>query len=169
MDLLPILSKTESYSVDNAPRKMKPSEKIEPYKGLVAQKRVMPMLSSIVEEAKSVDENTLYDGNLVTKLILHPSYLAKSYYPKDILDKYELENIGSKEVLIKPEERVTVSQKKNEKIASSQLFVSGRLDSFKKLLDDIKSSKAHDIEHDLRKIEKLSLFEPSEKYDQKKS
>lgn len=167
MDLLPILSKTESYSVDNAPRKMKPSEKIEPYKGLVAQKRVMPMLSSIVEEAKSVDENTLYDGNLVTKLILHPSYLAKSYYPKDILDKYELENIGSKEVLIKPEERVTVSQKKNEKIASSQLFVSGRLDSFKKLLDDIKSSKAHDVEHDLRKIEKLSLFEPSEKYDKK--
>lgn len=150
MDLLPILSKAESYSIDNPPKKMKPSPKKVPYKGDVARKRVLPMISSIIEGSRKLDKDTICDGSIVTKLILHPSFLAKSYYPKDILNRYDLKNIGSMEVWIQPEERVVEKQKKSEYIVSSQMFISGLPQSFENLLDDIKNSNVQDVEDDLQ-------------------
>lgn len=166
--LLPILSKAESYTVSNEPRKMHPSPKKIPYSAPVASGRVKRMLSEIKLESSLLSEKSKPDGKIVTKLTLHPSFLAKSYFPKKVLKDYGLISLGSKEVLIEPSVRVTEKQKENTLIATCQFFISGQVEQFEKLYFDLHNSNQIDpnVIEDIKKIEDISIYKSTEKFDQ---
>src|SRR5690606_21538499 len=102
-------------------------------------------------------------GNLVAKLTVHPSYLAKSYYPKALLKKFELTDIGSKPVTIKPRKPATRKQK-GKRLLTASYYIAGTPQEFERLfgvLDDAKLEKG--IREDVMKIEDLVIYSAQEK------
>ncbi len=159
----PILSKAESYNVPVVRKNPPPSDKKLPYSYSKAKTRLSVKLDSAITQAKTLPTLALPNDNIVTKLVLHPSFLAKSFYPDKILSEYDLENLGSKEVFIEPEEKITKKQKEG-KSSTSLYFVSGKKSSFERLLKDINSDNLNDkSKEDLIKLEDISFFEGAEK------
>ncbi len=160
----PILSKAEVYETA-APKQTRPDlgDKAGPYTFPVARDRVARRLRATLAVANTLSENMTPDDQIVTSLTLHPSFLAKTYYPKDILAKYSLKNLGSKEVIINPEVSVTDEQRAGN-ISSSLFFVSGKKENFNQLLSDLLSNHMDESsKDDLVKIEDLVLFDAEEK------
>lgn len=161
----PILSKAEVYAT-GAPKQQRPNlddKKYEPYSYPVAKDRVTKRLGATLSAAGALSPNMTPDDQIVTSLTLHPSFLAKSYYPQAILDRYSLKSLGSKEVIISPEIAVTDEQRAGN-ISSSLYFVAGKKENFHKLLSDLVSDRMDDsAKEDLVKIENLILFDAEEK------
>ncbi|MGL5489594.1 MAG: S8 family peptidase [Shewanella sp.] len=159
-----ILGNGEKYSINNEYRPRKPNEKVpNPYPFSISSKRVAGRVKQTLEKVTELPERAMPDGEFVAAVTLHPSFLAKSFFPTALLNEYSLVSLGSKEVFIKPEIGVNKAQKAGE-VSSSVYFVSGKKESFKKLLHDIESSSIKtDVSTDLGKIEDLKLFESRDK------
>ncbi|MDV2080304.1 hypothetical protein [Marinobacter xestospongiae] len=61
------------------PRKFGGGEKSHPYSFTEAKARLKEQLNQLVSKSRELDQRALYNGHLVAKLTVHPSYLAKSY------------------------------------------------------------------------------------------
>ena len=71
-------------------------------------------------------------GNQTVALVtLHPTYLAKSYYPADLLRTYGLETIGSRAREVSPDK--WTKKKPPTSAITSELFVAGTRSRFKRL------------------------------------
>lgn len=161
----PILSKAEVYAT-GAPKQVRPNldgKKAEPYSYPVARDRVVKRLNTALSDAGTLSQNMTPDDQIVTSITLHPSFLAKTYYPQNLLDKYSLKNLGSKEVIINPEVAVTDEQRAGN-ISSSLYFVAGKKENFHKLFNDLVSDHMEEsAKEDLVKIEDLVIFDAEEK------
>ena len=103
------------------------------------------------------------NDKIVTKLILHPSFLAKSYYPQQIFDEYDLKSLGSKEIFVKPEIPVNKEQE-SRPVSSSLYYVAGKKQSYEKLLSDISNQKLDsETQIEIGRIEDISFFLGAEK------
>ncbi|MEH6530756.1 MAG: S8 family peptidase [Photobacterium frigidiphilum] len=160
----PILSKAELYTNDIVRKNPPPGDKKIPYSYGRAKRRIFNQLASTIAKSNELPNNAFPNGNIVTKMTLHPSFLAKSYFPDVILKKYKLQSVGSKEVFIKPDVRVGRDQDGDETLSSSLYFVSGQKDNFELLLDAISSDTLDEAcREDLIKFEDISFFDGGEK------
>lgn len=156
-DRRPILSKAEKYSQPAKPINKNPGNKKKPYKFPQAKNRLLPKFNSALSEISSLPIEAKPNNQVVTKITLHPSYLAKSYFPEELFSRYNLVNLGSKEVFIDPE--VSVVEKKTELVSTSQYFISGKADDIEKLVKDIEQSNFDlNLQDDLIKIEDFGLL-----------
>ncbi|WP_019601220.1 S8 family peptidase [Teredinibacter turnerae] len=159
----PILSNGEAYVVSVKRKQPPPGDKIHPYDFSQAQKRITPKIMSALSLADKLPPKATPNGKIVTSLTLHPSYLAKSFFPDKLLKDYNLKNIGSKEVFIEPEVKVSKEQKKG-KISSSLYFISGKKENFLRLLNDVQSGTINeDARNDFVKIEDFAVVKEGEK------
>lgn len=159
----PILSKAESYD-QPVKRKSSGGDKKMPYKYDHAKVRVFNKLGTTIARSNELPSSVFPDDKIVTKLTLHPSFLAKTSYPEHILEKYHLKSLGSKEVFIEPEVKITKEQQKVEKSSSSQYFVSGYRKDFEQLLEDIATDSLEEqSKEDIVKFEDISFFDGSDK------
>ena len=158
----PILSKTESYSQKAEPRNTPPGEKNNPYSFGVAKERLFKKLESTLSRSFQLPKAAKPRNVIVTKMTLHPAYLAKSYFPEVLFNQYNLQNLGSKEVFIKPD--VQVTKKKKDKISSSQYFIAGQEKDIQRLINDVSSGSMDTAcEYDFTKFEDIQLFERNDK------
>ena len=98
-------------------------------------------------------------------MTLHPAYLAKSYFPEALLNRYNLQSLGSKEVILKPE--VQVTKKEKDKLSSSQYFIAGTESDIQRLMADVSSdSMDAECEYDFAKFEDIQFFDKSDKLTQ---
>ncbi|MFO4667397.1 S8/S53 family peptidase [Vibrio cholerae] len=159
---LPILSKTESYSQKAEPRTTPPGEKKDPYSFSTAKKRLYQKLESTLAQAYTLPSEAKPRNMVVTKMTLHPAYLAKSYFPEALFNRYNLQSLGSKEVILKPE--VQVTQKKKEKLSSSQYFIAGTESDIQRLISDVQSNTLDaECEYDFAKFEDIQFFDKEDK------
>lgn len=159
----PILSNGEAYIVPVKRKQPPPGDKLYPYDFAKAKERIGPKIQSALASASQLPPKATPDGKIVTSLTLHPSFLAKSYYPEKLLKHYSLQNIGSKEVFIEPEEKATKEQEKGKQ-SSSLYFISGKKEHFLKLLNDIQSETIDsDSMSDFIKIEDFEIAAEDEK------
>ncbi|WP_417521001.1 S8 family peptidase [Marinobacter sp.] len=145
------------------PRKFGGGEKSHPYSFTEAKTRLKEQLSQLVLQSRELDQRALYNGNLVAKLTIHPSYLAKSYYPKALLKKFKLTDIGSKPVSIKPRKPATKKQK-DKQLLTAAYYIAGTPQQFERIfgaLDDAKLENG--IRDDVMKIEDLVIYDAQEK------
>ncbi|GIU50459.1 hypothetical protein TUM4438_36540 [Shewanella sairae] len=164
--MYPILTKAEIYSATNDPKKSRPSPKIKPYSSRDAVYRAGGFVDQIVRSSRNIKPSTLPEEKLVTKLTLHPSYLAKSYFPTNLLKHFGLEYLGSKEVSIRPNVRVTKAQKKSDEILSSQLFIAGKISDYNRMLEQLSLSElSYEVIEDFSKVESFSIYDADEKFD----
>lgn len=133
-----------------------------PYTYAEARARLTPMIEGAISELSRLPEAARPAGQVVAGLTLNPEYIAKSYYPEQVLKTYALRAVGSKAALIKPEKR-SKGREPQEK-PTTQLFVAGELSAFRRLLADLEGSSVSErVRGDLPAMETVKALDPTAK------
>ena len=136
--------------------------KEHPYTFSEAHKRLAPRIHEAFEELAELPDEVCPKDQAVALVTLHPAYLAKSYYPAELLRNYRLETIGSRSRAVSPEK--WTRKKPVESAVTSELFVAGTRAHFKEFVsgfDRMRSSAP--VADDLIKIEDFRVQSSEEK------
>lgn len=134
-----------------------------PYEFSAIQARLSKKIRAVVEDVTDANPAATPNGEAVVEMTLHPAFLAKSYFPRQLLNEFNLRHIGSKGRFVHPE----VSLRKvspDEGEAAPVLFVAGARESFDALDRALwKQGLPSVFQDDYRKIEDFQLFAPERK------
>src|ERR1700676_1958856 len=70
--------------------------KLSPYTFAQAKERLQPMLSEMTAAMDAIPNAACPNDQAVATITLNPEYIAKSYYPGDLLRSVGLETVGSR-------------------------------------------------------------------------
>ncbi len=136
--------------------------KKHPYSFAESRARLSPMVKSTVKVLDALPDEVCPKDQAVALVTLHPTYLAKSYYPAELLKAYGLETIGSRSREISPAK--WAKKKQPESAITSELFVTGARRQFRDLATSIdRLNEAAAGADDLIKIEEFRAQSPEEK------
>ena len=98
----------------------------------------------------------------VARLMMNPSYIARSFFPTAMLRSVGLESIGSRTVKVKPSGWTKKGDP--QECTTTEFFVAGKRQAFRHLQDwalqvDPESNEAQDLAH----IEQFSTFTPQQR------
>jgi hypothetical protein len=136
--------------------------KKHPYTFSEAHRRLSPKIHAAFEELSDLPDEVCPKDQAVALVTLHPAYLAKTYYPAELLRNYRLETIGSRSRAVSPEK--WTRKKPVESAVTSELFVAGTRAHFKEFVsgfDRMRSSAP--AADDLIKIEDFRVQSAEEK------
>jgi hypothetical protein len=94
-----------------------------------ARSRLMPMIRETKRSIDTLPAEACPDDQAVAALTVNPEYIAKSYFPTELLKAVGLTTVGSRPRKIKPEKRSR--GREPEETLTTQLFVMGRRDAFR--------------------------------------
>jgi Subtilase family len=137
-------------------------EKAELYSFDEAKSRMVPQISNASAILDELPSEACPRDFAVARLTLNPSYIAKSYFPKNLLRSVGLESIGSRTVEIIPERW----SKKDAplKCTTTELFVAGKRNSFRRMAQWVNQvEQGSDEALDLAHIEKFSGLSSSDR------
>lgn len=136
--------------------------KAHPYTFVEARRRLAPKVKAAVEQIEELPKEVCPKDETVALVTLHPTYLAKSYYPGELLKAYALETIGSRPREVSPDK--WARKKPPESAVTSELFVAGKRSHFRQLAADIgQIRETASTADDLIKIEDFRTQPPEEK------
>ena len=147
-----------------------------PYTLAEARSRLAPLVSEAASRASQLPDLACPEGFVVSKMTLHPSYIAKSSYPSQLLRAADLAAVGSRPATVIPlrvvrsrrgtdGERVSHAVPGVEPRPTTELFVAGLrsdLDSWARVLSDTDSPLDPD-NHQLVQVESFALPPAEEK------
>jgi len=111
-----------TYPIE-APKK-KTGDKAHPYTLGDAQRIIVPEIEVANTIFEALPSKACADDLAVARLVLHPAYLAKSFFPKLLLDQVGLSSVGSRTRRIKP--RHQTQKKAPAEVETTELFVAGK-------------------------------------------
>ncbi|HGF7182402.1 peptidase S8 and S53, subtilisin, kexin, sedolisin [Vibrio paracholerae 877-163] len=159
-----IIGRAEELTSITPPPKIKP-----PQGGLYTVEesiqRLTPQFEQVVKEVNQYDDSLCPKDYVVTKLTLHPSYIAKGHFPKRLLREVGVRSIGSRAAEVKPD-RWT---KKGEPEVSptTALYIAGKREQIKlfgqKLQRFTEDTPGAD---DLQKVWSIETVKPEAKVKQ---
>ncbi|RAW97472.1 MULTISPECIES: S8 family peptidase [unclassified Photorhabdus] len=124
--------------------------------------RLVPQFEHVVEELKQYESSICPRDYVVTKLTLHPSYIAKGHFPKRLLREIGVHSIGSRATEVRPDRWTKKGQPKIS--PSTALYIAGKREQLKqfgqKLKDFTNETPGSD---DLQKIWSIETIEPDSK------
>lgn len=136
--------------------------KNHPYTLAQAKERIGSQLRKVVDDIAQIPSDVCPNDEIVTKITLHPSYFAKSYYPNTLLRSLNLNPIGSKAITITPEQWATKDHP--DEAVTTCLYISGSKESFSNFLSSIDEAEMpKGYWEDLKKIEEIDYFYGNEK------
>ena len=97
--------------------------KLPPYTFAGAKERLTPMLQGVSQEFASLPEIVCPNDQAVAVLTLHPQYIAKSYFPGQLLRSVGVHPIGSRPSEVKPEKWTKKSEPKLTE--TTEIFIAG--------------------------------------------
>lgn len=136
-----------------------PSEKIHPYSITEAKERLIPLMEAFESRISELPEDAFPLGRAVAMVTIHPTYLAKSYYPSDFFDHSFVKSIGSRERILTPK---TPSPKiaQGTKEFACEHFVSGNKANLLSIHSIVESWNENSNQaNDLRKVEDFRYLE----------
>ncbi|MGL6213691.1 S8 family peptidase [Billgrantia desiderata] len=149
-----LLSSQRGFSNGGGPKKY-------PYSFSEVQGVLPDQIRAVEESLDSLPAEAKPRGEGVFELILHPAFLAKSYYPVAIFDSAGLRDVGSKEVFLRPR-KVTRKRDEEKELATASIFVAGSVGSLRRLRAMVEDGKANKKQQsELREIEEISWIERS--------
>ena len=110
-----------TYPIE-APKK-KVGDKAHPYTLTEAKRIIVPEIETANRIFQELPAKACADDLAVARLVLHPAYLAKSYFPKLLLDQVGLSSVGSRTRRVQP--RRQTQKKAPLEVETTELFVSG--------------------------------------------
>lgn len=139
-------------------------EKAHPYTFSEAVERLVPQLESVRDELKDLPILACPSGEAVVGMTLHPTYLAKSYYPAHLIAELKLRHLGSRAVHIKPDR--TTSERTADDHRSQPaplLYLAGRRERLLKFADVLPDWRPVEqvVRSEFREIERISLPDAS--------
>jgi hypothetical protein len=136
--------------------------KAHPYTFAEARKRLAPKVKAAVQQIAELPMEVCPNDETVALVTLHPTYLAKSYYPAELLKAYALETVGSRPREVSPDK--WARKKPPASAVTSELFVAGTRSHFRQLAADIERLRATaPTANDLIKIEDFRTQPPEER------
>ena len=112
----------------DAPR-MKPSPKVRPYSVSEAQQLLIPQLATANSVFAALPPEACPEDLVVARMALHPAFLAKSYFPKALLDQVGLASVGSRTVRLQPHQvtrRKAAGADGNAMVETTEIYVAGQ-------------------------------------------
>jgi hypothetical protein len=138
------------------------SDKKHPYTLDEAKRNFISDLSETLESIGHKPSIQCANDQIVIKFIQHPSYLAKTYYPRKLFEMFGMKDVGTRSVKIKPK-KWAVKKHPEEGLASC-VYASGTVDQFQEMLTTIESKYiSKKIESLILSIEKIDNFSADEK------
>jgi len=116
----------------------KPASKKHAYSFGEARDRLAPRIQRAVADIDQLPAAACPHNESVAAITLHPSYLAKTFFPAGLLRTVGLEAVGSRPRQVIPEKGAKLEKKKDDKpqkpVASptADLFVSGSRRAFQR-------------------------------------
>ena len=104
--------------------------KAQPYTFQRARTRLTPMLDQTIRQIRSLPPEACPQGKAVAAVILHPEFIAKSYFPAELFRQTGLTPVGSKPRRVMPEQRS--KGRPPEDALTTELFVMGVRDDFER-------------------------------------
>lgn len=136
--------------------------KKHPYTFGEARTRLTPKVRAAVKELNELPNVVCPNDETVALVTLHPSYMAKSYYPAELLKSYGLEAVGSHSRQMSPEK--WAKKIAPESAVASELYVAGKRSRFRNFAAEISQLGATAaVADDLIKIEDFRTQPPGEK------
>lgn len=133
-----------------------------PYTLAQARARVRPMLQEAVAAFDQLPAKACPNDETIGSLLLNPEYVAKSYFPSGIIDRFGLRAVGSRPAVVTPEGRS--KGREPEEKATTELFVAGSRRNFHILLDSLPQIAFDSPEAQaLPAIEKFKAISPEAK------
>lgn len=138
-------------------------EKHSPYTIPEAVQRLIPKFTTATTQLKQLPDTANPDGVTVAAVTLHPSFVAKSYYPEALLKELNLTPIGSKETRVKPDK--WTRKEPTKEVRSTLIYVEGSIQAFDAVPEKLTSLGKTDsvASRDIVKIEKISALTAEEK------
>jgi hypothetical protein len=138
------------------------AQKRDAYSIQAAQSRLIPKIQATVRILDDLPQAACPNDEAVAVITVHPEYIAKSYYPGNILLATHLEAIGSRPTKVKPD---GWAKKREPKLTpSTDLFVAGKRTDFRAWANSLPTwteiSRGAD---ELPRIEEFRAFTPKER------
>ncbi|MEF1299059.1 peptidase S8 and S53, subtilisin, kexin, sedolisin, partial [Vibrio parahaemolyticus] len=86
--------------------------------------RLEPQLKNVCDELSKMPSELCPNDLSVTRMTLHPSFIAKGHFPKKFLRQMGVQSIGSTSSNVKPDRWTRVGEP--EKSPSTSLYLSGK-------------------------------------------
>lgn len=116
-----------SEEIARPPRGM--GDKAHPYSFSEARRRLAPQWKSTADAIKALPDLACPGGEAALEVTLHPSYLAKSYYPAELIRKLGLHHLGSRAVHIIPDKVIAARAEETGKAQPAPvLYLAGDAD-----------------------------------------
>lgn len=139
-----------------------PVTKLSPYSFDEAKARLQPMLNTVIAEINSLPIDACPDDLAVATITMNPEYIAKTYFPSDLLKSVGLESIGSRAKTIIPEKKS--GDRQPVEAFTTELFVRGKRSNFKRWAQTFESLDESEYgAAQIKGIEKISFQSPEEK------
>jgi hypothetical protein len=94
-----------------------------PYTFAEARDRLKPMLADVAHQLDGLPAAACPDDSAVASVTLNPEYIAKSYFPSDLLRSIGLTSVGSRPKRVKPEKRSR--SREPEETVTTEMFLMG--------------------------------------------
>lgn len=156
-----LIGKAELLTSHVPPPKINPENK-KLYSVKEIQDRLLPKVEGMIEQTYDLKEDTCPKDYIVSALTLHPSFIAKSFFPTKLLREIGAKSIGSKNVKVRPDKwKRTI---KPEITNTTQLFIAFQKSELGHLEDLIKDLTFDDqLLDDFEKVWNIDFVEPSYK------
>lgn len=124
--------------------------------------KLKPQFEAAAKSIDSLDASAYPDDFAVAKLVMNPSYIARSYFPEKLLRESRLQSVGSRSVKIKPEKWAKKAEPTT--VSTTEIFVVGKRSAFRNLSNLVGtlepgSKEAEDLTH----IEQFSAVKPTDR------
>jgi len=137
-------------------------EKADAYTFERARERLTEQAENASSSLDSLSQAACPQDFGVARLVLNPSYIAKSFFPANLFRAVGLESIGSRSIKVTPESWTRKVAPKET--STTEIFVAGKRKAFRAFSDWMNSVEADSDEAtELTRIEKISAFEPDER------
>lgn len=139
-------------------------DKAHPYSFPEARRRLAPHWKSAAKAIRELPDLACPGGEAALEVTLHPSYLAKSYYPTGLIRELGLRHLGSRAVHIIPQKVVAARAEESGKAQPAPvLYLAGAADELIKFGNLAATWAPHDdaVQDAYRRIERVSTPGPS--------
>ncbi|MBN2730266.1 MAG: S8 family peptidase, partial [Bacteroidales bacterium] len=162
-----LIGKAEELTSLTPPPKMKPPGG-NLYTIQESIQRLLPQFKQVSQQLQELTDDICPKDYTVTKITLHPSYIAKGHFPKRFLREMGVHSLGSKGTEITPDRWTRKGEP--EKSPTTSLFVAGKrqqlADFSKQLLNFSELTPGAD---DIHKIWSIECISPESKLKPGKS
>ncbi|WP_156361415.1 S8 family peptidase [Sphingomonas sp. Leaf67] len=147
-----------SQEIARPPRGM--GDKAHPYEFFEARRRLTPQWKAAADAINLQPALAQPGGEAVLEVTLHPSYLAKSYYPNHLMRELSLRHLGSRATHIIPDK--VVSSRAVEQGAAQPapvLYVGGDAKQLTHFASEIANwaPRREDVQDEFRQIENVGI------------